>query len=147
MGHPQNATPLQTDNACAAGIVNDTVKQRHSKAMDMRFYWIEDRVANGEYNIHWRKGTDNLADYFTKHHSPAHHRLMRSRYLLELHKTSTDSTFHQPVSGKGVLISLSGLPRDLTSPTPGLKIFKIQKRPMTATTSIFYRERLTATTE
>jgi hypothetical protein len=28
MGHPQKATPIQTDNACAAVIANDTVKQR-----------------------------------------------------------------------------------------------------------------------
>ena len=85
MGHPQTATPIQTDNACAAGIANETVKQRRSKAMDMRFYWIRDRVRQGQFLIHWRKGTDNLADYFTKHHSPSHHRRMRQRYLLELH--------------------------------------------------------------
>ena len=85
MGHPQPATPIQTDNACAAGICNDTVKQRRSKAMDMRFYWIRDRVTQGQFLVHWRKGADNLADYFTKHHSPSHHRLMRSRYLLDLH--------------------------------------------------------------
>ena len=44
MGHPQGPTPFQTDNACAAGIVNNAVKQRRSKAMDMRFYWVRDRV-------------------------------------------------------------------------------------------------------
>jgi hypothetical protein len=81
MGHPQTATPIQTDNACAAGIANDTVKQRRSKAIDMRFYWIKDRVANGEFIVHWRRGLDNDADYFTKHHAPSHHRCMRSRYL------------------------------------------------------------------
>jgi hypothetical protein len=27
MGHPQAATPTQTDNACAAGIANETAKQ------------------------------------------------------------------------------------------------------------------------
>jgi hypothetical protein len=86
MGYPQPATPIQTDNACAAGIVNGTVKQRRSKAMDMRFYWVRDRVNKGEFLVHWRRGSDNLADYFTKHHSPAHHRVMRSRYLLELHR-------------------------------------------------------------
>ena len=83
MGHPQPATPLQTDNACAAGIANDTVKQRHSKAIDMRFYWVKDRCAQGQFLVHWRKGADNTADYYTKHHSPAHHRLMRSHYLHE----------------------------------------------------------------
>jgi hypothetical protein len=52
----------------------------------IRFYWIKDRLHQGQLIVHWQRGTDNLADYFTKHpHSPAHHRLMRSRYLLELH--------------------------------------------------------------
>jgi hypothetical protein len=92
MGHPQPATPIQTDNSCAAGIVNSTVKQRRSKAIDMRFYWVKDRVEKGEFLIYWARGKDNLADYFTKHHSPAHHRLMRSRYLLDLHRTSVTST-------------------------------------------------------
>jgi hypothetical protein len=81
LGHPQHAAPIQTDNACAAGIANNTVKQRRSKAIDMRFYWIRDRVHNGEFLVHWRRGLDHDADYFTKHHSPAHHRLMRPRYL------------------------------------------------------------------
>jgi hypothetical protein len=86
LGHPQDATRVNTDNACASGIANDTVKQRRSKAIDMRFYWVRDRVRQGHFLIYWAKGKDNLADYFTKHHSPAHHRLMRSRYLLELHR-------------------------------------------------------------
>ena len=38
--HPQPPTPIQTDNACAAGIANDTVRQKRSKAIDIRFYWI-----------------------------------------------------------------------------------------------------------
>jgi hypothetical protein len=62
MGHPQAATPIQTDNACAAGIANETVKQRRSKAIDMRFYWIRDRINQGQFIIHWRAGKDNLAD-------------------------------------------------------------------------------------
>ena len=81
LGHPQLATPIQTDNQCAAGIANNTVKQRRSKAIDMRFYWIQDRAANGEFLIHWRPGIENLADYFTKHHATTHHQAMRPQYL------------------------------------------------------------------
>ena len=44
LGHPQPATPIRTDNTTAAGIANDTVKQKRSKAIDMRFYWVRDRV-------------------------------------------------------------------------------------------------------
>jgi hypothetical protein len=81
MGHPQPPTLIQTDNNTAAGIANETVKQRRSKAIDMRFYWIRDRVRQGQFIIHWKRGEDNLADYFTKHHPPAHHRRVRSHYL------------------------------------------------------------------
>ena len=81
MGHPQPATPVQADNSCAVGLANNTVKQKRSKAIDMRFYWIRDRIKNGQFIIYWRKGKENDADYFTKHHQPAHHRRMRSRYL------------------------------------------------------------------
>jgi hypothetical protein len=72
---------MVTDNECARGIANDTVKQKRSKAIDMRFYWIRDRVAQNQFKICWQKGSDNLADYYTKHHPPAHHQRMRSRYL------------------------------------------------------------------
>jgi hypothetical protein len=57
MGHPQPATPVQTDNACAEGIINDTVKQRRSKAMDMRFYWVRDRARLSHFIGIGKKGT------------------------------------------------------------------------------------------
>ena len=41
MGHTQLATPIQTENSTSKGIVNNTVRQKLSKAMDMRFYWIQ----------------------------------------------------------------------------------------------------------
>lgn len=81
---PLSTTPIQTNNACAAGIFNDTLKKFHSKAMDMHFYWIKDRVAQGQCIIHQHRGTDNLTNYFIKHHSrPAqYHTSMQSHYLL-----------------------------------------------------------------
>ena len=85
MNHPQPATPIQTDNSTATGITNGTVRQRKSKAMDMRFYWIQDRVRQGQFLVYWRPGDKNLANYFTKHHSTAHHRLMRQVYLQVAH--------------------------------------------------------------
>jgi hypothetical protein len=122
LGHPQPPTPIQTDNACAAGIINDTVKQRRSKAIDMRFYWVRDRVRQQQFLVHWRRGSDNLADYFTKHHSPSHHRLMRSRYLLDHHRPPSPSNNTPiqpppgpiPILGEGVLRipkSTSGFPQ------------------------------------
>ena len=81
MGHPQPPTPMETDNSTAFGIVNESVKQKRSKAMDMRYYWIRDRVRQGQYHVYWREGKLNRADYYTKHHSPAHHQMVRPAYL------------------------------------------------------------------
>ena len=38
IGHPQQLKPIRTDNSTASGIINETIKQRRSKAMDMRLY-------------------------------------------------------------------------------------------------------------
>ena len=82
MGHPQpGPTPIQTDNTVANGIANDTVKIKRTKAMDMRFYWIRDRTRQGQFRVHWKRGKNNLADYFTKHHPPSHHIEVRPTYL------------------------------------------------------------------
>jgi hypothetical protein len=42
MGHSQPPTPIRTDNTTARGIVTGTIKQKRSKAIDMRFYWLKD---------------------------------------------------------------------------------------------------------
>jgi hypothetical protein len=81
LGHPQPPTPIVTDNSTASGIANDTVKQKRSKAIDMRFYWIRDRVRQGQFHIYWKRGILNRADYFTKHHPASHHQQIRSSYL------------------------------------------------------------------
>jgi hypothetical protein len=83
MGWPQPATFIQTDNSTACGIANDNIKLQRSRAMDMRFYWVQDRCKQGHFNIFWKPGTTNLADYFTKHHATRHHQLMRPVYLHE----------------------------------------------------------------
>jgi hypothetical protein len=93
LGHPQGPTPMVTDNGTASGIANDSIKQKRSKAMDMRFYWIRDRVRQGQFLIYWRKGSTNRGDYFTKHHPTKHHRRMRPIYL------------HTPTSNRYALLS------------------------------------------
>ena len=83
LDHPQGATTIQCDNKCAVGLANNTVKERMSKAVDMRFHWIRDRVRQGHFTIVWRPGTENLADYFTKEHPLRHFRTMRSFFVTD----------------------------------------------------------------
>jgi hypothetical protein len=81
LGFAQEATPFVSDNACAVGIANRTVKQRRSKAIDMRLHWTRDRVKNGDFTVTWRPGKDNLADYFTKAHPVHHYKEIRSTFV------------------------------------------------------------------
>ena len=52
--------------------------------MDMRFEWLKDREAKNQFQFYWRAGKTNLADYFTKHHPPAHHRKIRAEFLTQV---------------------------------------------------------------
>jgi hypothetical protein len=56
LGHKQPPTPMETDNTTATGYINGTIKQKRTKAMDMRFYWIKDRVKQGQFNMYWGPG-------------------------------------------------------------------------------------------
>ncbi len=49
--------------------------------MEMRFFWIGDKVAQNMYQIAWHPGQENLADYQSKHHIGFHHVAVRSWYL------------------------------------------------------------------
>jgi hypothetical protein len=62
MGHQQPPTPLLCDNEFAIGLATDTIKQRRSKSIDMRFHWLRDRIRQGQFTIHHLAGTMNLAD-------------------------------------------------------------------------------------
>lgn len=83
MGHPQSpkGVLITTDNSTAHGILTSAMRAKLSKAFDMRYYWVKDRIRQKQFDIRWDKGSTNLADYFTKHHAPAHHIKMRRLYL------------------------------------------------------------------
>jgi hypothetical protein len=106
LGHKQPTTPMETENTYATGYINGTIKQKRTKAMDIRFYWIKDRVKQGQFNVYWGPGFQNLADYFIKHHSPAHHKRIRDIYIhaneRPIHREGTrDSALQGCVSTSG----------------------------------------------
>ena len=130
MGRKQPATPMATDNNTASGIATDTVKQKRSKAINMRFYWIQDRVRQGQFQIYWSKGKTNRADYFSKHHPASHHQAIRSTYLYsptnpsrnyfdclsDTDAASTGTASHALEDpGEGVLVSPSDVTNDVTA--------------------------------
>ena len=66
MGYQQAPTLILCDNQCAVGMATDTVKAKRTKLIDMRYHWIRDRVHQGHFRVQWRRGENNLADFFTK---------------------------------------------------------------------------------
>ena len=111
LGHPQPPTPLITDNTTARGIIRGTMKQRQSKAIDMRFHWLFCRYEQDHFDILWEPGRTNLGDYTTKHHPARYHRTVRPIYL---------HTKDSPKTMQGCIKILEATHRPLTVKTSNL---------------------------
>ena len=81
MGHQQTPTLVTTDNTAANIIVNGTAKQKLSRAIDMKFYLVRDRIRQTHFHKFWEEGKKNLADYVIKHQPIWYYRAMRPRYV------------------------------------------------------------------
>jgi hypothetical protein len=81
LGHIQLPTPLGTDNSTVFGIFNEAIKQKRSKAMEMIYHWLTDRVHQKQFDVYWRPGRENIRVYHTKHHSAQHHKDMHRLIL------------------------------------------------------------------
>ena len=81
MVRTKGPTATQVDNSTAVGIATKEFRHNKSKAIEMRFYWINDRIKQGQFRVFWRPGPENLGYYHSKHHPPEYHRAVRSKYL------------------------------------------------------------------
>ena len=79
--HVQPPPPIKTDNYTANGFIHDNIHQRRSKSWDMRYYWLRDRQTQQQFLFFWDKGSNNDADYFTKHFPAKYHQVKRPRYV------------------------------------------------------------------
>ena len=83
LDHPQPPIPIKTDNSTVYSFVNANIRQKWWNTWDMRYNWLRDRSSKKELFIYWDKGSDNNADYFTKHPPPAHHRIQHPKFILK----------------------------------------------------------------
>ena len=44
MDHAHGPTPIKIDNSTADGFFDKTIKLKRSKAFDMKFHWMKDRI-------------------------------------------------------------------------------------------------------
>eukprot|EP00957_Ditylum_brightwellii_P017427 1312407-Ditylum_brightwellii.AAC.1 len=89
LGHMQPPTPIHCNISTAVGIADNTIKQQRLCVMDMHYFWNCDQVAQGNFDVTWHPGIENLGDYPTKHHPPSHHICVCPSYLYE--KNSSQS--------------------------------------------------------
>ncbi len=56
LGHPQPPIPIHIDNTTTVGIVNSTIKQQCSQAMEMRYFWLLDGEAQRLFRFYYKPG-------------------------------------------------------------------------------------------
>jgi hypothetical protein len=66
LGYPQTPTTIMIDNTVAEGLAANTINARRSKSMDVRFFWLRDRIRKGQFAVKHLAGRWNIADFFTK---------------------------------------------------------------------------------
>jgi hypothetical protein len=92
--------------------------------MEMRYFWVCDKVAQEAYDITWHPGQENLADYQSKHHVGAHHQYVRPWYLQENNSLTVLPQAARPSSLKGCV---GTLPQGDVHNVPLPKVPKIQR--------------------
>ena len=111
LNHKQKPTPLKTDNSTAYGYVSSSMRNKRSKAWDMRFHWLRQDALKKFLKVFWDRGSNNHADYYTKHHSPSHHKETRPTYILKGYSvTDLRTTQVQPRFGQGCVYPVSSSP-------------------------------------
>ena len=91
LGYPQSETSIVSDNLVGVNILTGKLPPKRARSMDMRFYWIKDRIKQGQFRLLWLSGKVNLADYLTKTHPLTHYRKMRSTYVTNNFQRPTQS--------------------------------------------------------
>ena len=104
-GHQKPPSPVVTDSATSDGFVNDNIRQIKSRAIDMRLYWVRDKVRQGHYLVYWARGKYNLADYFTKNHPTKHYHAIRGTYLVPTAYSSNHACYQVPSNLQGCVKS------------------------------------------
>jgi hypothetical protein len=69
LAHPQPPTPIHIDSTTTVGIVNNTIKQQRSQAIEMQYFWLLDGKTQCYLNCNTSPAKKNLCNYPSKHHT------------------------------------------------------------------------------
>jgi hypothetical protein len=122
LGHPQPPTPIHIDNATIVGIVNKTIKQQRSQAMEVRYFWLLDGKMQQYFKFNYQPGLENLGDYPSKHHTADIHQHVRPYYFHMNNSPTLLPRAMKPSTCQGCA-EILGDPYSKKSPLPGIGNF------------------------
>ena len=59
--------------------------------MEMRYFWIADKVHANIFNVYWNTGKTNRADYYSKQHHTKVHRDIRPTIMVTYKNNHTNN--------------------------------------------------------
>ena len=74
----------------ALGVLTGKFRQKRSKSINIRFWWLKDQIDQRQFNAEWGPGKENLTDYTTKFYIPAYRKRIQPIQLFikdRLHST------------------------------------------------------------
>jgi hypothetical protein len=126
LGHLQSKTPIHCDSATTVVIANNTVKRQQSCSMEMRYFWVCDKVAKDAYDVKWHPGHENLVDYQSKHHPVAHHTAVHPVYI---HKVNLPLVLPRAIRHSTLKGCVGTLPKGYVRNVPLPRVL-LQQSPM-----------------
>ena len=92
MGHEKPKSLVTTDNTTACGLIKKTMIPKRDKSYDMRLNFLKCREAQNQFDLIFRKGTLNRADYHSKHNPTHHYIRKRGEYLVDMPPTEKQAS-------------------------------------------------------
>ena len=101
MGHAQPPTPAVKKSATGDVFVNNNICQQFSRAIDIRFYWVRDRVRQGQFLVYCMAGEHNMPYYLNKHHPTRQYQEKKSTHLFTTMETNYNAFYISPTDLRG----------------------------------------------
>ena len=84
MGHPQQKKPVITDSTSEKGLIAKTMTHNRAKSYNVKFNWLKCREIQNQFDIIWRKGKLNKADYQSRRHPVRQYTEKRGEYVIDM---------------------------------------------------------------
>ena len=106
MGHPQQQTLVLVDNTTCVSIVNNTIKDQQSRAIEMCYFWLLSQTTQRYIKVDYQPGAENMGTCPSKAHTDHIHKYGRSSYVQMVYSPREISGVAKPRSQQGCVETL-----------------------------------------